>query len=96
MSKLAQDSLIAMGARDRRFYGWSLARLRLASNLTPEQQAARLGLSLSGLAFLSMCATPAKVARPRICGRSAGARAWRSRCWRICSRPLFTHDPAAW
>jgi hypothetical protein len=58
MDAALRASAFRVSARDPVFWGWWLARLRDARNLTPEQQAEGLGLTPVALAYLSLCKVP--------------------------------------
>jgi hypothetical protein len=58
MDERLRNSLVRMGRKDAMFFGHALARLRQAIGVSVEQQATTLGLTPSGLAFLSMCKVP--------------------------------------
>jgi hypothetical protein len=52
------DSLLRLSARDPLFIGHDLAAQRIAGDLTPEQQAQRLGVTVQTLARLALCRVP--------------------------------------
>lgn len=53
-----RDSVLRATAKDRRTFGYVLARLREERRLTPGEQAAALGVNVSALVFLSVFRLP--------------------------------------
>lgn len=53
-----RESALRVSARHPRMWGSLLARLRAAGGQSPAEQADALGVTASGLAFLSICTLP--------------------------------------